>query len=47
MCTGVLPAANSESDQPQNEQDGGRDPQQMHRETDTEQDQHEQQSENQ
>jgi hypothetical protein len=47
MGAGVLSAAYSESDQPQNEQDGGRDPQQMDGETDTKQDQHEQQSENQ
>jgi hypothetical protein len=47
MCAGVLPSAYGESDKPHHEEDGGRDPQEMDRESGTKKDQYEQQSENQ
>jgi hypothetical protein len=47
MCAGVLPAAHRKSDEPENEEHGGRDPQEMDGEAGAEEDQHEQQRKNQ
>jgi hypothetical protein len=47
VCPGVLPSAHRESDEPENEEHDGRDPQEMDCETGTEEDQDEQQGENQ
>jgi hypothetical protein len=47
MCAGVLTPAHGESDKPQDQQDDGCDPQEMDREAQAEEEQHEQQRENQ
>jgi hypothetical protein len=47
VCAGVLPSAHRDADEPEYEQDDGRDPQEMDGEAEAEEKQHEQQRKNQ